>query len=635
MRAAKEGTTGASRAASARAAAGAGAGAGAEQSLSPRVHELDDMESAMPLAAGAALIRALSNAGGGGPAPAHASDSKGHPRRLPPGSAGAALAALAAGVEWELSGYSGASSSGPAERARVLSDVQLALESGTREADEEDLPSRSPPPRPAPAAPLAPARSSGLRRMAGGAHHAPQADAVPLVPAEAGEAADPALLLELFAELAQCLARNGVPTYRLDGFLESVADRFALRIGWIILPTYLIIASSEANTHSPAPRFPTLCFKYNSTYNLSKIHRLHCITESVLAGQCTPSAALGQIRELRRPEKGVRAGTLVASYAASGALYAVLMEGQFVDAVAALCVGVASGCCAALGRRYPTAGRFAAALASFFAVIVAGLLTLAFPSMNPTLSVTAGVALFLPGISFTVANLELAMRKLQVGSMRLLASLLALVQMTFGFIVAAWLVELATGRGYEAALVRTQEPTSLCVACYGVAPRLAFAAAAAAGLSVTCGVFFNSRREDWAINLAICEVACLVKALRLVAPLPVASCIAAFAMGLAGNFYARRSRRPSMVPVLLAQCVLVPGSFGLRALQQALEGSADGSKEPSRGARGAAGAGASASPSSESGQAGARSFLDFTLIAFGDAAGLVAANAALPAPRHL
>jgi len=171
---------------------------------------------------------------------------------------------------------------------------------------------------------------------------------------------------------------------------------------------------------------------------------------------------------------------------------------------------------------------------------------------DPGIASLASIVPLLPGLTFTTALAELAMRHLAAGSARLLGTLALLLTMAVGVGIGVRLGQLAFGPGPE------QMPVP--VADFWQVPAL-FAAA------VSFAVLLRARPAQF--PAAVASVLCAFAGSRLgmlVFERELAAFVGALSVSLCANLYARWRRAPAAVVRTPGLLLLVPGSLGLRGL---------------------------------------------------------------------
>jgi uncharacterized membrane protein YjjB (DUF3815 family) len=192
----------------------------------------------------------------------------------------------------------------------------------------------------------------------------------------------------------------------------------------------------------------------------------------------------------------------------------------------------------------PVAAVTASALATAAAVWIVPL--------EPTVTVLGGLAVLLPGFAVTVALEELAARHLMAGTARLMGALTSFLLLGLGVALVTTMVGLLGVAARPAATATF--------------PLWIDAAAAVLGL-FAFGIWFRAPPRDLAWVVVLGTGAELIERTTAVPlGLPVAAALAAGALALTANPFARLTRRSAAIPLAPALMLLVPGSIGLRTV---------------------------------------------------------------------
>jgi uncharacterized membrane protein YjjB (DUF3815 family) len=132
---------------------------------------------------------------------------------------------------------------------------------------------------------------------------------------------------------------------------------------------------------------------------------------------------------------------------------------------------------------------------------------------------------------------------------------------------------------------------------------------ALAAISTGLAIVFHARPRRAALVVISCIAGWLaVRAAREFSGAELAPVLAAAAVGMLGNLYARIRRRPTLAIVLPGLSLLLPGSIGFRGMQGLITSDT---------------------------LAGLNTAVSALVVAASIAAGLLIANAVLPSPRHV
>ena len=179
------------------------------------------------------------------------------------------------------------------------------------------------------------------------------------------------------------------------------------------------------------------------------------------------------------------------------------------------------------------------------------------PELSPPLALVASLIVLVPGREFTMAIKEISTENLVSGSARLTSAVGDFLLLAFGVALGTRLALAAFGPvplGVPIALPEWTLFAALVVAALGFAMR------------------FNTHRNDviWVAVACMVSWAGASAGSELLGP-DLGVLVAALAVGVAANARARWSGTSSMVMMIPGLILLVPGSFGIRAIDLMLQ----------------------------------------------------------------
>ena len=396
----------------------------------------------------------------------------------------------------------------------------------------------------------------------------------------------------------QLLHSYGTPAHRLERVVSHLASTFGLEVQVFSTPTSIFV-SFETEEQD---RVRLLRVEPGGV-DLGKLVDIDVLLDEIEAGTVSPDQAIARMEALDEAAPRWSGPWAILGHALAASTAALFFGGQPIDVGLSLVLGALIGVLEAVSaRRHGVAGLFeplAAFLAAFGSVLGAHLSD---GAVNHGVVALASIIVLVPGLSLTVALLELATRHLSSGTSRLAGTASVFLTIAFG----AYLGRFAGAATFgELPLSTAVEPAGWIAAWWTTAAAVFLAALGFAML-------FRARLRElpWIFGAASAGyvVARVVSSLADPDTRAVMSAFAgALTVGLFGNLYARIAGRPSTVPLLPGLLVLVPGSIGYRALTAFADHNA---------------------------LMGVESAAQMLLVAAALVAGLLVANAALP-PRRI
>ena len=362
----------------------------------------------------------------------------------------------------------------------------------------------------------------------------------------------PAATVNFILNLGRALHACGYAAHRLEGVLGAAAERLGIEAQFSSTPTLLHVAFGTQD------RQQTFFLRVQpGEQDLGKLSQLDRVVLRVLRGEITPEQGSGEIATLAAaPPRYGRLATTLAYGLGSGAATRFL-GGGLPEIIVGTALGLIIGLLALASQRRPWLSRVFEPFASFVAAFLAagaGALTGSFSVFTATL---AGLIVLVPGLTLTVGMTELTTRHLVSGTARLSAAFMTLMGITFGVALGNSVAAMIFG---EAPFVSSAPiPSWVNIVALLIAP-----------LGFT--VLLKAERSDFPLIVLIGVLAFYGSRVgaELFGP-ELGSFVGAFAVGLAGNIFARVYDRPSQLLQVPGILLLVPGSVGFRSLNALME----------------------------------------------------------------
>ncbi len=349
----------------------------------------------------------------------------------------------------------------------------------------------------------------------------------------------------------------GTPAHRLERVVSHLASSFGLEVQVFSTPTSIFVSFENGEQD----RVRLLRVEPGGV-DLGKLVDIDVLLDEIEAGTVSPDEAIARMEALDAAAPRWSGPWAIVGHALAASTAALFFGGQPIDVGLSLLLGALIGVLEAVSaRRHGVAGLFeplAAFLAAFGSVLGAHLSD---GAVNHGVVALASIIVLVPGLSLTVALLELATRHLSSGTSRLAGAASVFLTIAFGaylgrFAAAAMLGELPVSVGTE--------PVGW-IATWWTTGAAVFLAA------LGFAMLFRARLRElpWIFGAASAGYV-VARVVSSVAAPDTRAVMSAFAgaltVGLFGNLYARIAGRPSTVPLLPGLLVLVPGSIGYRAL---------------------------------------------------------------------
>lgn len=355
-------------------------------------------------------------------------------------------------------------------------------------------------------------------------------------------------------EIGRAMHALGSPSYRIEDTMDACSRALGLEGSFFSTPTAIFAAIGPLGTE---PK--TMLLRVTpGDHDLGRLAELYAVRDEVVQRRLSPELGLERVRAVMHAPARERPWADPLAHALAGAGAAVLFRGSAMEVAFASLAGLLVGGIARLGHLRPGFGDVQAPLACALVAFLVHMGARFGLQLDPTVTTVAAIVVLLPGLSFTTALAELAMRHLSSGSARLLGTLAVLLTMVVGVGIGDRLAELAFGRVVVVSAGELGWPFHI-------------AALLATWIAYTILLRGTRNQAVW-ILLAVAIGYGGARLGRALLTPELGAFVGALLVTMAGNLFARWRRRPAAVVRTPGLLLLVPGSLGFRGLTNAVAG---------------------------------------------------------------
>ncbi|MFT5268800.1 MAG: uncharacterized membrane protein YjjP (DUF1212 family), partial [Acidimicrobiales bacterium] len=201
----------------------------------------------------------------------------------------------------------------------------------------------------------------------------------------------------------------GSPAYRVEDTMVACSRSFGMDGNFFATPTAIFLAVGEPGEDVKT----TLLRVAPGDHDLGRLAALYKIRDAVVRGEMTPEVGLVEVRAVLAPtDDGAWADLVGQTLVGGGA--ATVLGGGVNEVMVASFAGFVAGMIGLLARRRPSLGDVQAALTCAAVAFLIRCTSNWIPVHVP-LTTLAAIIVLLPGLSFTTALAELAIRHLAAG----------------------------------------------------------------------------------------------------------------------------------------------------------------------------------------------------------------------------
>lgn len=354
-------------------------------------------------------------------------------------------------------------------------------------------------------------------------------------------------VVQVLVSVGTALHEFGQPAHKVERALLRIAERFQVPLQVFVVPTGQFLS-----VHRPEGPITFVLRMKPGVADLDRLSQVMLVAEGLSDGSLSALAGKAKVDKLMHDATPRGAWATVAAYTLSAAPFSVFFGGGYEELIVATLVGLAVGAIAYLMARYRRAGRPFELVAAAAAAFIAGSADEIFGAYGGWIPLAAGLVVLLPGIGLVDALEELANGQLTAGASRMANVGVVFLSLTLGAVTGYQLAELWPN-------IRDVEPAHLPE--WSILPALLVVA-------IGSSLRFRARASDYWLILVASATALVGSRLgkayvgELAGPF-----LAATALGIAGNAYARFSRRAAELIIVPGIALLVPGSIGYRSLE--------------------------------------------------------------------
>lgn len=350
-------------------------------------------------------------------------------------------------------------------------------------------------------------------------------------------------------ELARALGTYGTSANRIEEVIAYCADAFGYNAQTFTTPTSVFVSleDEQGDLHTYLARV------HPGEADMTKMIALDRIFNNVLDGIISTREAIDEIKRIVSMPARYPVWLIVICFGVIGFCAGNFLGGAIKEMLASGIVGLTIGLLVQFTGRRREFSRLMEFLSGFCAAFIAGVLAIPFGGYFTTVPVIAGVIILLPGLTLTIAMVELAMKHVVSGTARLAGAIMVLLVIGFGIVLGQAVVEHTVGP--SPIVIPAKPPWFFDLGTILIA-------------TVCMSILFQAHlRHAWVMVVAGLIAFYSARYGTMYFGPEVGVFGAAMAVGVASNLYARIFDKPALMMMLPGLIILVPGSLGLRSLQ--------------------------------------------------------------------
>jgi uncharacterized membrane protein YjjP (DUF1212 family) len=347
--------------------------------------------------------------------------------------------------------------------------------------------------------------------------------------------------------LGKALHVYGIPAHRLEEVMEKTAEKLGLQGQFFSTPTSIF--ASFGRQDEPGVFLMRVT---PGEVNLGKIAELDKVATGVLRGALDPAEGSKLIDRILAEPHHYGAALTVLAFSLASAAASRFLGGGLKEVAASALIGLVIGLLSLFAGKHQSFGKVFEFVAAGAASALAASLTLVIGAYAVSNATLAGLIVLMPGLTLTIALIELSTRNLSSGTSRLSGAFVIFLSIGFGVAAGGAIANLLIGMPAvtrAAALPAWTEALALVT------------------MSIALTILLRAQFRDalWIVIAGALAVGGGRLGVVFFGP-EMGVFLGALMVGVASNWYARLLDRPAIITEVPGIMLLVPGSVGFRAL---------------------------------------------------------------------
>lgn len=347
--------------------------------------------------------------------------------------------------------------------------------------------------------------------------------------------------------LGRALHAYGIPAHRLEEVMEKTAQQLGLEGQFFSTPTSIFAS------FGPQDQQRTFLMRVTpGEVDLGKIADLDEVTTGVLRGALDPAKGSQMIDQILSAPHRYGRTLMITAFGLASAAASRFLGGGLKEIAASALIGLIIGFLSLLAGKYQSFSRVFGFAAAGVASALAEALTFVIGPYAVSNATLAGLIVLMPGLTLTIALIELSTQHLSSGASRLHGAFVVFLGIGFGVAVGGAIPDLMIGEPLIARAAPLPEWTEI-------------VALVAMPIALTVLLRAHLRDALWIVIAGALAVGGSRVGVKYFGP-EIGVFFGALTVGVASNWYARLLDRPATITQVPGILLLVPGSVGFRGL---------------------------------------------------------------------
>ncbi len=362
----------------------------------------------------------------------------------------------------------------------------------------------------------------------------------------------PSKAIGFILRLGRALHTYGLPANRLEEVMGKASEQLSLQGQFFSTPTSIFAA------FGPQDQQHTFLIRISpGDVNLGKIAELDEVAVGVLRGSLDPAHGSEQIDKILSEPPRYGHLLMTIAYGLASACASRFLGGGLKEIAISAVIGLVIGLVLIATKKYSSLSNIFVPFAAFASSALAAIFSFVFGAFSVSNASLAGMIVLMPGLTLTVAMIELSTQHLSSGTARLSRAFVVFLGMGFGAAVGNSIIESIFGQTQIARA--TQLPGWTVILALLMMP-LAFT------------ILLRARLHDavWIVIAGALAFGGSRIGVKYLGP-ELGVFVGALIVGIASSYYSHFLDRPQIITQVPGILLLVPGSVGFRGLVALLD----------------------------------------------------------------
>ncbi|MBF0315175.1 MAG: threonine/serine exporter family protein [Oligoflexia bacterium] len=349
------------------------------------------------------------------------------------------------------------------------------------------------------------------------------------------------------AKLGRSLHEYGSNAHKIETILKTVSSSLKMDAQFFSTPTSLV-----GSFRFPGEEYGVLERCAPGSVHLERICLINDVADQVLQGKMNPYDGVKRLEAIDSLEERYPAWVMLATSGFASLSVSIVLGAGLFDLLPSFVIGLLVGVISLLSSKLAKLAHLGDIFCAFFGAVIAAVSSYFFPSISEEIVLLAGLIYLMPGLSITVATVELATQNYVAGSARLVGAGMGLLKILIGVMGGSGLVSHYLPRPHH--LPHHSLPDWLQWGSILIS-------------AISFAILFRAHIRDiiWIIITAF-TVSIAYKVGNYYAGVQLAAFAGALSVSAGSNLFARLLNRPVSIIQFPGILFLVPGLVSYRSL---------------------------------------------------------------------